>query len=288
MQLHHARLYIVLSFIAIVTIACAAQPTATPTPAPTALPTATTAATPTPDATATVIAQATATAQAEATVNARWEATIAARSQQNATATAVARTTATAYAQATAQAREMYFANLLASAKKMNIQTEGELIGRNWPTMGVFPTTYQLKNLVIEARFFNPADPNINPWDYGFFFRYGLGNPSVSQYRLCVTSSGEWRLMMPTQTVAGGAVQSNHLARGQLSNLDRSPTGSNHLRVIAQETVGHFILNGQYIATLDLPEIHAAEVKLGTAFFTANSFPGLRVKFTDLNLYALP
>ncbi len=180
MKLRHVRSLIVLFFVAIVTIACAAQPTATPTPAPTAIVTAT----PTLDLARTATAQAEATATTEAnasaTASARFLATAGAAAYARATESAIAQATATNQARATTQA-------LVASAEAL-AKSGGVAFG---PASGIFPfradnlipgifANLNLRNLVVQARFFNPADGSIHPWDCGFVFR----NARFQDYRL--------------------------------------------------------------------------------------------------------
>jgi len=273
------------------TAAAAANATATTQAQANANATATTAAQATAQANATATAQAQATANANATATAQANATAQARAtataQANATTTAQAQATGAAVARvtATAQAVQAYINALTQTGRKAYSKAEGTIESASGPYIASFIPNVNIYNFIAEAQFFNPADRTIHPWDYGFVFRYAAGDTRY-QCRLIVNSAGNWGLVMPTQARAD-SVETKVIASGTLRNFDVSTTGSNHLRVIAKDNLGYFFVNEQYIATLDLTGTFGMELKIGSAFSSNTSFPGLKVPFKNFNVYAI-
>ncbi len=221
------------------------QPTATPTATDTPTPTPT--ATPNLDATATAQAQATSTAQAIAQATARAQSTATAQAQ----ATTRVQSTATAAAQATATMQAFINSlNALAqTAKRADLHDKGEL---NAPAPYIQAETSRanLRNFVWETKFYNPGQF----WKHHFAFR--ITSP-YSQYRLLIDSTSTWILWRPTEGLAD-AVGGKIVTGGQLSNLDLSPNGSNHFRLIVQDKAAYFFVNGAYISALDVSEVNTS------------------------------
>jgi hypothetical protein len=240
--------------------------------------TAQTTATAIAQATGTVAAQATATQQVRATSTAQVQATITAQAQV--TATLIARATATG------QASKAQADALMQKAKQTYTKKEGVIEGVNGPYIASFVPNLNMYNFVAEATFFNPADRTVHPWDYGFVFRYTSGDTRYN-CRLFIHSSGVWALLIPQQTNAD-SVTSKIVGSGALRNLDLSPTGSNHVRVIAYEKTGYLFVNNEFVSTFDLSDTFGMDLWMGSAFTNGTSFPGLRVKFTDFNVYSFP
>ncbi len=320
MQLPQVRVGIVFLVMAFAAIACElggvtvslgqATPTASSTPTPTIDSTATAqaqanvtataqsqanaTATAQANATATALANATATAQANTTATAQAQATVTAQvrdtalAQTQATASARASATAAVFARATAttQAAVAQATNLMQSAKKSYTLAEGEIEGAPAPYISAFVPKVSGLNFVAEVRLFNPADRTIHPWDYGIGFRYAAGDPRY-QCRLIVYSTGLWRFSIPQKSLAD-RVETLEVGRGQLTKFDGSPTGSNHVRIIVKDNTVYFFANGDYISTLDISNTYASDIWLGSGFSAGDSFPGLRVRFTDFNIYTLP
>jgi serine/threonine-protein kinase len=102
----------------------------------------------------------------------------------------------------------------------------------------------QLKNLIMEAEFFNPYDRARKHWDYGFFFR-SVGNDA---YWLIVSSEkAEWELKV---SIRG---QYTLLANGTLNNFDLAADGNNFMRLIVEENNAFLFINQKHIASITLP-----------------------------------
>jgi len=303
------RSLVVLLAIALVASACQAggitislgQPTATSTwtPTPTVdVPATTTVqaqltATSQAQVNATALARTTATAQAQATTNA--QAIASATAQAQATATAQAQATTTARAQATSAARAAATATTQALVAAINamvdsapgkpyVVREETVGGQPAPYVTVYDPKLFMQNFAADVQFFNPADPAIHPWDFGFFFRAGYPD----QYRLVIQSSRIWYLILIDQNLAdtaGGKV----IAQGVITNLNVDKDGSNIFRLVVKDKNAFLFINNQYIAAMDVSARSAAgSFYLGTAMGKSANFPGLKLYFKNLSVKGLP
>ena len=98
---------------------------------------------------------------------------------------------------------------------------------------------------VFEARFFNPYSAQEGDWSSGFLFRTGASNEF---HVVGVEESGEWFHRLRTGDVAG----TQQLAGEASTHISTTPTGRNHVRIIALGAEGWLFINGAYAARLDL------------------------------------
>ena len=90
----------------------------------------------------------------------------------------------------------------------------------------VHRTSTSLADGVIEARFFNPYSEQEGNWSSGFLFRSGTFNVF---HLIIVYVDGRWFHYLRT----GDADSTQRLAGNNSSHISTSPSGSNHIRVIA-------------------------------------------------------
>ncbi|MDZ7379873.1 MAG: LamG domain-containing protein, partial [candidate division KSB1 bacterium] len=215
-----------------------------------------------------------ATAQAQATATAQARATATAQAEQ-ATATAQARATATVRAiQATVSGIESRKQRVFGpSSGSLEHNAEDTLVS-------VDGAGVQLKNFICTVTFFNPYSTSEGNWDYGIFFRHTGGN---KQYRLYVTSDGEWHLEFvddPTWDT---------IASGHIDNLDTSPNGHNHLRVVVKDKVAYFYVNDVYVSTLDVSRKQVSgDVLVVTGSWGGDEITGKATKYADFTVWSLP
>jgi len=224
-------------------------------------------------ATTTAIARAAATAQANATATA-----IA-----NATATAGARATATAIARATATVQSVR-ATATALAQRAN-KVYGPVSGSLSHQEGYITSrdaNVNLRDFIVEVRFYNPYNRAEKSWDYGFLFRSAGGNQN---YRLSIDSDSDWSLRLSE----GDPNASKHVASGSIKNFDFSASGSNFLRLVVRSTSAFFFVNGDYIVTLDTSDkIAGGDVSAGTGFFSGNEMVGKSTRYEGFTVWSLP
>jgi hypothetical protein len=137
-----------------------------------------------------------------------------------------------------------------------------------------------LRNFMIKARFYNPYAPSRHAWDYGFLFRQKQDAAgSYSQYRVALTSSGEWSL---TLGLGDGPY-------GHVSNADLSGTGSNELKVIAKNENGWLFVNDQFVTNLYLRDnLNFGKISIGTGLINGDELTGETTNFTNFTIWSLP
>lgn len=273
---------ILLATLALSAVAgCAPAPAPTPTPQPTA--------TPNLNATATAQAQANATAQQQSTAAAQAAMTTTSQSQAAATAQARANASATTQAQASAtlQSIQATVNALTQKATKAFGPNEGTLeIPPQQLRIASLATNLNLRNFIADVQYFNPADPAVHPWDYGFVFR--ITGPRVANIAL-VQSDGTWSVLVTTgKTLPDGRNESKELGGGKLTKVDVSATGSNRMRLVVNDTAGYLFVNGDYVATVDLSENNAAGgLNISSGNRLVNMFPGMSTRYKDFIVSSL-
>jgi hypothetical protein len=136
-------------------------------------------------------------------------------------------------------------------------------------------------DFIARAIFSNPYQANEETgWDYGFSFRYvGV----AERYWLIITSDEEWTLDHQTEE------DDFYLHEDELDNLNVGANETNELLLIAQNDVGYFFLNGQYISTLDLSDrTESGEIAVVTAFYIGDERIGSNTNYEAWIIWELP
>lgn len=137
-----------------------------------------------------------------------------------------------------------------------------------------------LKNMVIEARFYNPFSASENSFDYGFFFRDTGGD---QQYRLVVDSDSTWIFDFVEDPTW------NQVDSGNLPNLDTSAGGSNLIRLVVLEDRVSFYVNGVFIASLPADgKLVAGDVFIVTASYEGHEIIGRSTDYENFTIWPLP
>lgn len=151
-------------------------------------------------------------------------------------------------------------------------------------TDGFIPGTnadVSLKNFLVEATFLNPYSTTSGPWDYGFLFRHEGAN---QQYRLIVSSTGDWELYNNTGDPDGTLVDS-----GKVTNLDTSEFGSNTIQVVAYDNYGELMVNNEFVSDLDLSgRTVEGDVFVATGMYTGDLIAGYYTEYWDFFVYNIP
>ena len=131
---------------------------------------------------------------------------------------------------------------------------------------------------IIEARFFNPYSAQEGSWSSGFLIRQGRSNEF---HAVIVDDSGRWHHRLRT-----GVTESAHaVAEGRSSHISTSPSGSNHIRIIAMGDEGWLFINGARVAKLDLGGLlEAGAVSAVGSYFTDHGIPGRATRFEGLTV----
>lgn len=243
-------------------------------------------------ATATAQTQSTATAQAQATLTARALATSAAQTTATAQAQATTRAQQTVLAQATSQALLAYIDALTATGRKAYGPVEGVLDRpADASKIKTLSTNMSLRNMIVETRFFNPADGKVNPWDYGYLLRNIPLGTCAPSYRVYLLSNQTFRATVSTGSHNPGQVtcETKDLAKGNVPSMDVSPNGSNLFRIVMNDKAAFIFVNDAYVAALDTSEVNSqGDVIIGTGMQIDHMFPGLATKYTGFTVTSLP
>ncbi|MEA2584531.1 MAG: eukaryotic-like serine/threonine-protein kinase, partial [Thermomicrobiales bacterium] len=195
--------------------------------------------------------------------------------QGTATAAAAASTSAVASnasAAATAIAETESLATLAHGPKSgvlPHVETDNS-VALEYATVSFSP------DLIAEARFFNPYDVAEHPWDYGFLFRYD----GVRNYRLYFDSLGRWNLDLWTGTGA------TPVASGEASGADLSAGGSNVLRIVVRGEQGWLLINGDYVASLDLSAVPTGnKLAIGAGYRIGDEREGAETRYEDWSVW---
>ena len=131
---------------------------------------------------------------------------------------------------------------------------------------------------IIEARFYNPYSTQEGSWSCGFMFRQGVGNEF---HAVLIDDSGYWYQRSRT----GDLDSAQAVAEDRSSHIDTSPSGSNHIRIIAFGREGWLFVNGALVAKLELARLlEAGAVSAVGSYFAGHGIPGRATRFAGLTV----
>jgi hypothetical protein len=184
---------------------------------------------------------------------------------------------------ATVQALQATATALIPQASLIYGPAAGELVHEEGDFIPKLDTEVDVRDFIVEARFYNPYDPVEKEWDYGFGFR---DTGSDSNYRLYIESDGDWEL--DSVTVRGEEADFEAVGNGRWPDLDRSVGGSNHLRLVVQGETALFFINETYVTTLDVSARNLfGGVWIGTGFETGHEILGESTRYQDFSIWSL-
>ncbi|MCP5097130.1 MAG: hypothetical protein GY943_16395, partial [Chloroflexi bacterium] len=139
----------------------------------------------------------------------------------------------------------------------------------------------QSADFIAKTIFTNPyqADDETG-WDYGFTFRdIGISD----QYWLVITSDEEWALDHQTEE------DDFYLQEESLENLNTNAGETNEVVLIAQNDVGYFFLNGEFISELNLTDrLEAGDMAVISAFYIGNERIDTTTDYAAWTIWELP
>ena len=156
--------------------------------------------------------------------------------------------------------------------------TDGSIAHADDGLINVHRTFTSMADGIIEARFFNPYSAQEGSWSSGFLFRQGRSNEF---HAVIVDESGRWHHRLRTSVT-----ESAHaVAEGRSSHISTSPSGSNHIRIIAMGDEGWLFINGARVAKLDLGGLlTSGAVSAVGSYFTGHGIPGRATRFEGLTV----
>jgi serine/threonine protein kinase len=213
---------------------------------------------------------------AQATSDAQLQATLAERVKTTSTAQSIG--TATARAQATQQS---LLTQLESSRRLVYGPSSGSLEHDDGTSIIAEDADVNLRDFIVEARFFNPYSATEGEWDYGFIVRHETKNV---QFRFVVGSDKSWILLNNT-----GEPDGETIAQGELSTLNLEADGSNLLKLIFQANKGWFYLNDELISELDLSDrMNSGAIYIATGIFQDAKMAGKTTNYEGFSIWSLP
>ncbi len=147
-------------------------------------------------------------------------------------------------------------------------------------SIDVHRTSTSLADGIIETRFFNPYSRTEGNWSNGFLFRSNAYNVF---HAIIVNEDGWWAHRLRT----GDVDSTQHLAENSSSHISTSPSGSNHIRIIALGGEGWLFINGNYVDKLDLSgHLEAGRVSAVGSYFTGDGIAGKSTRFEDFTIWS--
>lgn len=213
---------------------------------------------------------------AQKTADAEFQATLSERVSK--TSTAQAFSTATARVAATQQA---LVTQLESNRRLVFGPGSGSLEHDDGTSIIAQDTDVNLRDFVVEARFFNPYSSSEGEWDYGFILRHETKNV---QFRFVIQSPKTWILINNT-----GEPDGETISQGNLPGLNVDENGSNLVKLIFQGNRGWFFLNNQLISELDLSaRMNSGAIYIATGIFQDAKIPGKITRYGDFSIWTLP
>lgn len=153
------------------------------------------------------------------------------------------------------------------------------------PDDGFIETLYadvSMADFMVEARFTNPFDAAVHPWNYGFILRRGGEIEDPFGLVLIVTSNRRWEVNYRSGD------DYIDIAEGNTSNLYLGVGQENHLMVIALQGRGWLFVNGSFVASVDLSEVtDQGNVAVITGYYEGGERTGASTKYENFRGYDL-
>lgn len=212
----------------------------------------------------------------QATSDAQRQATLAARVKT--TSTAQSQKTATMRAEATQQS---LLGRLEANRRLVFGPQSGTLEHDDSSSIVAKDADVNLRDLIVEARFYNPYATGEGQWDYGFIFRHETRNV---QFRFVIQSDKTWMLINNT-----GEPDGETIAQGEIPALKVGAQDSNLVKLVLQGNRGWFFLNDDLVSEIDLSaRMNSGAVYIATGIFKSAKLPGKSTRYTDFSIWSLP
>ena len=137
----------------------------------------------------------------------------------------------------------------------------------------------EVESFALRAEFANPSDPADAPWDYGFIFRTQGQDTSL---RLILLSDGTWGALGPEDIVEDGIITT-----GVVETVNDGEGDTNVIDLYVEGDIGHFGLNGDYVATFGLPVDGVGDVIIGSGFLNDEGQPNAETAYTGFIVWTL-
>lgn len=140
------------------------------------------------------------------------------------------------------------------------------------------PSDVELADFLAIVTFQNPYAGSRQQFDYGIQFRSHNDAGEARFLRFIVISDGTWGITDGTEDVVD---------TGLYEDLDDSRRGENELILYAEGDIVHLGINGDYVASVEVPFDDAGDVAVGTSFLSDSFEEGAVTGFTDFAVWEL-
>ena len=141
------------------------------------------------------------------------------------------------------------------------------------------PTSVWLVDGIIEARFFNPYSSIEGDWTSGFLIRVASAD---EHHAVFIDDDGGWYHYL---RMAGADTK---LAEGVSEHISASPSGSNHIRIVALGESGLLFVNGALVSSLDLSGLLGSGKVAGLgAYFSSHAIAGKLTRVEDFTIWSV-
>ncbi len=141
-------------------------------------------------------------------------------------------------------------------------------------------TSTSLADGIIKARFINPYSSREGDWVSGFLFRSGAFDEF---HAVGVEEAGRWFHYLRT----GDSDSTKRMASSTSPHISTSPSGSNHIRIVALGEEGWLFINGAYVEKLDLSgRLEAGSVGAMGSYFKGDGIAGKSTRFEDFTIWS--
>ena len=147
--------------------------------------------------------------------------------------------------------------------------------------ISTYKTGFEMKNGIMEARFYNPYPPSVGSWNSGFFFRWA--GPEIGGFHLVgIRSDSTWIHVLRLDGDTSDNDQVNSGYAGRIRTVDGA---YNDIKVVAYGNGGELYVNGYLIADLDLSGLtEKGWVFLTATFYTTDGVDGYSTQFENLTI----
>ena len=160
---------------------------------------------------------------------------------------------------------------------------DGSIEHKDDGLIDVYGANVSLADGIIEAQFFNPYSSQTGKWSNGFIFRWAPSSPDNIFHTVVITQAGRWHHYLRI-----GDGEHQHLKNGSSTAIATGEYDSNHIRVIAIGGDGALLVNGKFVATLDLSGITSVgRVSVITGYFNDSVVAGKSTQFEDFTIWPI-
>ena len=153
----------------------------------------------------------------------------------------------------------------------------GTLGQRQDDQLTAIPAGITAEDFSASVTFVNPSEPTGADWDYGLAF-HQTPEPYAIQ-EVYVDANGSWYY----SNFPNGVQQS-----GTVPAFDASPGGMNTLDLIVQGTTALFSVNGEFVASIELPPPTVEDVLVATDFRSENIVEGREIIYSTFQVWEAP